>query len=74
MAVSPDHWGRGIGKKLLKRALQEVDKAGQDMYLEATPAATGLYKNCGFEVLEEMHLLGGELTMTAMIRRYNPGA
>lgn len=72
MAVSPDHWGKGIGKKLLKRALEEVDKAGQDIYLEASPAATALYKSCGFEALEELHLFDGECAMTAMIRRYAP--
>lgn len=29
MTVSPSHWGNGLGKRLLKRGLEEVDKAGQ---------------------------------------------
>lgn len=29
MTVSPHHWGKGLGKQLLKRGLEEVDKAGQ---------------------------------------------
>ena len=29
MSVSPDHWGKGLGKRLLHRGLEEVDKAGQ---------------------------------------------
>lgn len=70
MAVSPDHWGRGVGKKLLQRGLEEVDKAGQDIYLEASPVAVRLYRSCGFEELETIELFEGEMVMTAMIRRH----
>lgn len=70
MAVSPEHWGKGIGKKLLKRGLEEVDKAGQDIYLEATPAAVAMYRSCGFQELERIEMCDGQLVMSPMIRRY----
>lgn len=52
MVVSPLHQRRGIGKLLLQRALAEADAFGQDIYLEAMPAAVKLYLAAGFVVLD----------------------
>lgn len=70
MAVDPAHQGKGIGKKVMMRALEEVDRAGQDIYLEATSAATALYRSCGFEEIDRIVLFEGEIVMTVMMRRY----
>ena len=52
MAVSPQHQGLGIGKKLCQQAIEEAQKLGATyLYLESnqqlTPALT-LYKSLGF--------------------------
>lgn len=52
MAVSPQHQGLGIGKKLCQQAINEAQKLGATyLYLESnqklTPALT-LYKSLGF--------------------------
>ena len=68
MVVHPNYQGRGIATKLLQRGLEDADKAGQDVYLEATPSARKLYRRCGFEDLEEIHLATVDYTVLAMIR------
>ena len=74
MAVHPDYQGQGIGGKLLRRALEEPDKAGQDVFLEGTQAAQSLYKRCGFELLDEMYLLDGKYHFGVMMRHSKAGA
>jgi ribosomal protein S18 acetylase RimI-like enzyme len=69
MAVDPDYHGQGIAKKLLQKLCELPDKAGQDVYLEATTAARTLYKNAGFEVLGELEMLNGEYLLTSMLRK-----
>ena len=73
MIVHPDYQSRGIATSLLERGLEEVDRAGQDVYLIATPTGRSLYHRCGFEDLEELHLNGlKNYKMLAMIRRHSP--
>lgn len=74
MVVHPSQQGRGIGRKLLDAICELADKAGQDVYLEASPAGRRLYEKAGFEVLQEKTLLGGPgPDMTAMLRRARVG-
>ena len=65
MAVHPDHQGRGLAKKLLQRGLDEADKAGQDVYLEATPAGQNFYKSMGFENLRDFSMFDGKYALMA---------
>jgi ribosomal protein S18 acetylase RimI-like enzyme len=68
MCVDPEYQGQGVGKRLLQRGLEAVDKADQTVFLEATNAGSKLYLNAGFEVLEEFSLLDGRYKLGVMIR------
>lgn len=59
MAVSPGHQGRGIADALVKRGLEMVDEKGEDVYLDASPAARKLYAKNGFETVAQVELLEG---------------
>ena len=67
MAVHPEYGGRGIAKMLLQRALEVPGEAGQDAYLESTPAGHELYKRVGFEDLEVVPLSSIEYRTIAMM-------
>lgn len=69
MAVHPACQSRGIGKRLLRRAVREADKVGQDVILEASPAGMYLYRSCGFTLLERIVLDDeGKLEFMVMLR------
>jgi GNAT superfamily N-acetyltransferase len=68
MAVHPDYQGQGIAKRLLLKGLELADKTGEDVYLESTPGARGLYLRVGFEVLEEFNV-NDKFPMTVMLRK-----
>ena len=68
MAVHVDNQGQGIAKRLLLKGLELADEAGEDVYLESTPAARGLYQRVGFEVLEEF-TVRDTFPMTVMLRK-----
>jgi ribosomal protein S18 acetylase RimI-like enzyme len=72
MLVHPDYQGRGIGKRILQRGLEESDKAGRAVFLESTLAGTRLYESCGFEVVETLNVQlpnGTQHPMGLMIRQ-----
>ncbi|KAM0715687.1 hypothetical protein Q7P37_009186 [Cladosporium fusiforme] len=69
MVVHPYHQGHGTGTLLLNEACLIADRAGQDVYLEATPAGRKLYLNAGFEVLGTAEVLEGTYVLTFMLRR-----
>ena len=69
MLIHPDYQGEGVGKRLVRRGLEEVDKLGHDALLEGTTAGLPLYRSCGFEVLEEILLLDGRYPLGVMMRR-----
>ncbi|QGA14980.1 hypothetical protein EYB26_002636 [Talaromyces marneffei] len=70
----PDHQGKGVGKALLRRCIEEAEELGLVAYLEATEEGQPLYEKCGFEPLRtnifDAKELGGEGThqYTYMIR------
>ncbi|KAL1589293.1 hypothetical protein WHR41_02294 [Cladosporium halotolerans] len=72
MVVHPDRQGKGIGKRLLEKDCELADAAGQDIYLEASPAGKKLYLNAGFEVIGEKSMLDGAAAVTAMLRKARP--
>ncbi len=49
MAVAQDFQGRGVGRAILTRLLEEIDGRGiPETVLEATPEGERLYRKCGF--------------------------
>lgn len=68
MAVHVDYQVQGIAKRLLLKGLELADEAEEDVYLESTPAAKGLYQRVGFEVLEEF-TVRDTFPMTVMLRK-----
>jgi puromycin N-acetyltransferase len=49
VAVTPEAQGSGVGTRLLRHRLAEIDDAGAAAYLEATtPASRQLYERLGF--------------------------
>ena len=67
--MHPDYQGQGLATRLLKSACNLADEAGQDVYLEGTPAARKLYEKYGFECLQVLHLKSVDYSMAVMIRR-----
>jgi GNAT superfamily N-acetyltransferase len=45
----PDHQGKGVGKALLQRCIQDAEALGLVAYLEATEEGLPLYEKSGFE-------------------------
>jgi len=77
MVVHPDHQRRGIAKQLLLAVCAHADRAGQDVYLEASPAGRKLYLSNGFEKLGEDDLgklIGADeyFPLTYMVRKFRP--
>jgi len=68
MAVHPDYQGQGIAKRLLLKGLELADEAEEDVYLESTPGAKGLYQRVGFEVMEDF-TVKDTFPMTVMLRK-----
>lgn len=77
MVVHPDYQRRGIAKRLLLAVCAHADKAGQDVYLEASPAGKKLYLSNGFEEKRADDLgklVGAEeyFPLTYMLRPFRP--
>ncbi|KAF2149181.1 acyl-CoA N-acyltransferase [Myriangium duriaei CBS 260.36] len=68
MAVHPDHSGKGVATKLLAKVLELPDKAGQDVYLAATPSGLKLYQRAGFVAHDTILLLDGKYSLACMVR------
>ncbi|KAL4899930.1 hypothetical protein BDW74DRAFT_162710 [Aspergillus multicolor] len=68
--VHPDYQGRGIGKRFLAWGVEQAERLGLDLYLEATEAGRPLYEKTGFQGLKKVDygLDGvGETSLTFMI-------
>lgn len=48
--VTPNLWGRGIGKKLVDAATHEARRSGVALTVIANPNARGFYEKCGFSI------------------------
>jgi len=59
VAVHPEFQGRGLGKKLVKQYCAILDSNAEASYLETDkPENVKLYDQFGFEVIEELSVLG----------------
>ncbi|WP_297818309.1 GNAT family N-acetyltransferase [uncultured Lactobacillus sp.] len=71
LAVSPDHWGEGIGSSLLAIAPQVAKKHGYNVISlnvdQDNPRAQRLYEYKGFETVSTMQI--GERKYDHMIKR-----
>lgn len=57
IGVDPVHQGKGVGSRLLERALAICDAEGLPAYLESTsPGSRKLYERHGFEVVREIQV------------------
>ena len=54
LCVHPDHQGKGIGGMLLAPGLADVDAAGAQVYIEASPAGLPVYLKHGWKPVDEM--------------------
>ena len=52
----PDHQRKGAGRLLVNWGTEIADKEGLPCYLEASPAGLRLYRNVGFEEVENFDL------------------
>jgi GNAT superfamily N-acetyltransferase len=60
--VSPEHQGKGIGRKLMNLVLEEL--AGRCTLLNATPAGQPLYESLGFKATGTIHQHQGTMVAT----------
>lgn len=69
LAVAPRDQGRGAGSALLTSSLDELDRRGEDAYLEATSSQNRrLYERHGFEVSSVIEAAPGAPPLWAMWR------
>ena len=68
LAVLPSYQGRGIAQQLTAYGLALADDRGEDIYLEASPAARRLYERNGFQAFAEVELIEG-YPMVPMLRK-----
>lgn len=70
MGVAPERQGLGIGKKLVKRALELVDQQKMPCYLETqNEKNVAFYQNFGFEVVTSKPLPSGKISNWGMLRK-----
>ncbi len=68
LAVHPDYYGKGLGKKLMDHTLEIIDKTGEPTYLESSnPKNHSFYHRLGYRKDHEI-VLDGDTTITTMIR------
>jgi GNAT superfamily N-acetyltransferase len=68
--VSPDHQGRGIGRKLMSLAMEEA--GSRTILLNATPSGQPLYESLGFVAYGAIHQHQGTVFKSRLIP-VNPG-
>jgi ribosomal protein S18 acetylase RimI-like enzyme len=68
LAVDPDFSGRGIATQLVQWGIDKAEEDKIPAFLEATPAALGLYKRLGFVVVKEVPALIDGLALTVMVK------
>ena len=78
LTINPEAQRRGVGSKLLRQGLKEVDERGLEAWIESTPEGLGLYKRFGWEevgsVTTDLRPYGGKDTETTYWLVRKPGA
>ena len=70
MGADPAHQGQGFSGRLLRPALERIDRERMPCYLETnTGKNAAIYRRFGFEVVSESRLPGAEVITFAMLRR-----
>ncbi|KAI0158009.1 acyl-CoA N-acyltransferase [Hypoxylon sp. FL1284] len=64
---------RGAGSQLLRWGLDRADETGDEAYLTASPAGTGLYLKNGFELVETVFIDDGKRIENFMVRPSQKG-
>lgn len=72
MFVDPACFRRGIGRALLRRLLEEIDGDAWLWSLKGNDRAAALYRNEGFEPIDERPAKHGDRSCTAVIWQYTP--
>lgn len=54
LAVDPKFKGRGVATGFVERGIAKATKMGVRIFVMAMPAALGLYKRAGFQLLDEV--------------------
>lgn len=71
LVTNPESFGRGAGTRLLSWGVEQADKVGVIMALEATPAGLSLYKRFGFR---EMDVIKADMKQFGWSQPYDPEA
>ena len=67
LAVSPEHQGHGMGRRVIMPGMAAADAEGVGIHLETTnPANLDFYRSLGFEVSHQLRLEPGGPEMWAM--------
>lgn len=71
LAVDPEFKGRSIASKLVQYGIDKADQDRLPAYLESTPAAVGLYRRLGFEVVRTLSVIkdNDDHFLTIMMRQ-----
>ena len=56
MSIDPKYSGQGVDTMLLKRGLEDVDKAHAKAYIEAFPLEYDVFKALGWKVVDEIKI------------------
>lgn len=63
--------GKGVGTKLLRRAVEIADQRGYDVFVQANGSAKGFYERVGFKCEAEVVMPGeAKYSEFMMVRRY----
>jgi ribosomal protein S18 acetylase RimI-like enzyme len=70
MGVLPDRQGKGVGRKLMEKALEIVDAKNMPCFLETqSKNNVPIYQRFGFEIVSEKEFQHGELNNWGMLRQ-----
>lgn len=67
----PEYRGKGHGSKIIKQMCKYLDEHKQDCYLETLlPINVEIYKKYGFDLKETVKVEDSDLTIYALLRKY----
>ncbi|WPH03335.1 Hypothetical protein R9X50_00621200 [Acrodontium crateriforme] len=68
LAVDEDYRRQGIATLLMEWGIQQAEKDGLPLYLEATPMGALFYPSLGFEAIKVIPVMDGACDLTLMIK------